>query len=179
MVIQKGLEDWENIPVFRLLLGGECVKRGTNKTAELVYGLAKPIADELGLNIWDVRFEKEGSMWILLVVIDKEGGISLDDCEAMSRPLDAKLDEVDPIEQSYCLEVSSAGIERELTKDWHFDACKGQEIVVRLIRPLNGEREFIGTLTGLVDSEVRIENEDGEMSFKMNDIAVVRLYAAF
>lgn len=155
------------------------MKRGTNKTAELVYGLAKPIADELGLTIWDIRFEKEGAMWVLLVVIDKEGGVSIDDCEAMSRPLDKKLDEVDPIEQSYCLEVSSAGIERELTKDWHFETCKGQQIVVRLIRPYNGVREFVGTLLKLEDATVYLSAEDGEYAFRLNDIAVVRLYAVF
>ncbi|MCI5924909.1 MAG: ribosome maturation factor RimP [Oscillospiraceae bacterium] len=155
------------------------MKRGTNKTAELVYGLAKPIADELGLTIWDIRFEKEGAMWVLLVVIDKEGGVSIDDCEAMSRPLDKKLDEVDPIEQSYCLEVSSAGIERELTRDWHFETCKGQQIVVRLIRPYNGVREFVGTLLKLEDATVYLSAEDGEYAFRLNDIAVVRLYAVF
>ena len=155
------------------------MKRGTNKTAELVYGLAKPIADELGLTIWDIRFEKEGAMWVLLVVIDKEGGVSIDDCEAMSRPLDKKLDEVEPIEQSYCLEVSSAGIERELTKDWHFETCKGQQIVVRLIRPYNGVREFVGTLLKLEDATVYLSAEDGEYAFRLNDIAVVRLYAVF
>ena len=155
------------------------MKRGTNKTAELVYGLAKPIADELGLTIWDIRFEKEGAMWVLLVVIDKEGGVSIDDCEAMSRPLDKKLDEVDPIEQSYCLEVSSAGIERELTRDWHFETCKGQQIVGRLIRPYNGEREFAGTLLKLEDATVYLSAEDGEYAFRLNDIAVVRLYAVF
>ena len=144
-----------------------------------MYGLAKPIADELGLTIWDIRFEKEGAMWVLLVVIDKEGGVSIDDCEAMSRPLDKKLDEVDPIEQRYCLEVSSAGIERELTKDWHFETCKGQQIVVRLIRPYNGVREFVGTLLKLEDATVYLSAEDGEYAFRLNDIAVVRLYAVF
>ena len=144
-----------------------------------MYGLAKPIADELGLTIWDIRFEKEGAMWVLLVVIDKEGGVSIDDCEAMSRPLDKKLDEVDPIEQSYCLEVSSAGIERELTKDWHFETCKGQQIVVRLIRPYNGVREFVGTLLKLEDATVYLSAEDGEYAFRLNNIAVVRLYAVF
>ena len=155
------------------------MKRSTNKTSELVYRLAKPIADELGLTIWDIRFEKEGAMWVLLVVIDKEGGVSIDDCEAMSRPLDKKLDEVDPIEQSYCLEVSSAGIERELTRDWHFETCKGQQIVVRLIRPYNGVREFVGTLLKLEDATVYLSAEDGEYAFRLNDIAVVRLYAVF
>ena len=155
------------------------MKRSTNKTAEFVYGLAKPIADELGLTIWDVRFEKEGAMWVLLVIIDKEGGVSINDCEAMSRPLDKKLDETDPIEQSYCLEVSSAGIERELTKDWHFDACKGQQIVVRLIRPYNGRKDFTGVLSNMEDSTVYLSAEDGEYAFRLSDVAVVRLFAAF
>ena len=155
------------------------MKRKTNKTAEIVYDLVKPIADELGLTIWDIRFEKEGSMWILSVIIDKEGGVSLNDCEAMSRPLDAKLDEVDPIEQSYCLEVSSAGIERELSKDWHFDACRGETVVVRLIRPYNGEREFVGVLKNAENDAVIIETEENEYEFRMNDIAFVRLYVEF
>ena len=155
------------------------MKRKSNKTAELVYGLAKPIADELGLTIWDVRFEKEGSMWILSVIIDKEGGVSLNDCEAMSRPLDTKLDEVDPIEQSYCLEVSSAGIERELSKDWHFNVCQGQTVVVRLIRPYNGVREFVGTLLNAQNETVFIESEGNQYEFRMSDIAFVRLYAEF
>ncbi len=76
---------------------GVCVKKSGNKTTAIVMELAKPIAEELGLTIWDIRFEKEGAMWVLLVVIDKEGGVSINDCEAMSRPLDKKLDEVDPI----------------------------------------------------------------------------------
>jgi len=113
------------------------------------------------------------------LVIDKEGGVSIDDCEAMSRPLDKKLDEMDPIEQSYCLEVSSAGIERELTKDWHFEACKGEKVVVRLIRPYNGVREFIGTLSKMEDATVYLSTEDCEYAFRLNDIAVVRLYATF
>lgn len=155
------------------------MKKNGNKTVDIVTKLAEPIAKELGYTLWDVRFEKEGSLWILLIVIDKEGGISIDDCEAMSRPLDAKLDEVDPIEQSYCLEVSSAGIERELTRDWHFEACMGQKIVVRLIRPYEGERDFVGTLLAYKDNVVSIEVGDEKYSFPMDDVAYVRLYAEF
>lgn len=155
------------------------MKKSTGKTVDIVYDLAKPIADELGLMIWDVRFEKEGSTWIVLVIIDKEGGVSINDCEAMSRPLDKRLDEVDPIEQSYCLEVSSAGIERELTRDWHFDRCKGQQVVLKLIRPYNGEREFRGELLGLENGSVSIQTESDTYSFLMGDIAFVRLYAEF
>ena len=148
-------------------------------TVEVVTALAKPVVEQMGLQLWDVRFEKEGSMWILSVIIDKEGGVSLNDCEAMSRPLDTKLDEVDPIEQSYCLEVSSAGIERELSKDWHFNVCQGQTVVVRLIRPYNGVREFVGTLLNAQNETVFIESEGNQYEFRMSDIAFVRLYAEF
>lgn len=153
------------------------MKKGTGKTVDIVYELAKPIADELGLTLWDIRFEKEGSMWVLLIIIDKEGGVSINDCEAMSRPLDKKLDETDPIEQSYCLEVSSAGIERELTREWHFDHCKGQQVVVKLIRPYNGEREFRGELLGLENGSVAVKTENDTYSFLMGDVAYVRLDA--
>lgn len=156
------------------------MKKGHGKVTEIVYDLAKPIADQLGLDIWDVRFEKEGSLWILSVVIDKESGITVDDCEAMSRPLDKRLDEVDPIEQSYCLEVSSAGIERKLTKDWHFDRCKGEIVVIRLIRPYNGEREYKGELIGFSDGAVTIRTDTSEeITFLQSDTAFVRLYAEF
>ncbi len=152
-------------------------KKNGGKTTEIVYGLAKPIADELGLTLWDIRFEKEGSTWILLVIIDKEGGVSINDCEAMSRPLDKKLDEVDPIEQSYCLEVSSAGIERELTKEWHFQKCMGEMVMVKLIRPFEGEREFVGKLIGRENGAVTVETAKGAYTFLQTDIAYVRLYA--
>lgn len=155
------------------------MKKNSGSTVSVVTDLVRPIAEELGLRIWDVTFEKEGAMWILRVVIDKDGGVSIDDCEALSRPLDAKLDEVDPIEQSYCLEVSSAGIERELTKDWHYDFLKGETVRVKLIRPIEGEREFIGELSGLVDNEVKLNVGGNEMSFLMNEIAFVKQYAEF
>lgn len=103
------------------------MKKNGGNTVKIVTDLVKPIVDELGLILWDVRFEKEGSIWLLRVIIDKVGGVSVDDCEAVSRPLDKLLDEVDPIDQSYCLEVASAGLERELTKSWHFDECIGKK----------------------------------------------------
>lgn len=146
---------------------------------ETVTKLAEPIAAELGLTLWDVRFEKEGAVWVLLIVIDKEGGVSVDDCEAMSRPLDAKLDEIDPIEQSYCLEVSSAGIERELSRPWHFVHCMGQKVTLRLIRPYQGEREFIGTLIGCENGVISIDTGTEKYSFPEGDTAFVRLYAEF
>lgn len=154
------------------------MKKQKKNTVAVVTELVQPIVDRLGMTLWDVAFEKEGSMWILRVVIDKAEGISLDDCEAVSLPLDQLLDEVDPIEQSYCLEVSSAGIERELKKDWHFTACMGQEVTVRLIRPYEGEREFVGILRGFENQTVSIETKQGDLAFAMADIAFVRLFVA-
>lgn len=138
-------------------------KSGHKSIAETVYELAKPYADELGLEIWDVKFLKEGSNHILRVFIDKDEGVTLDDCETMSRAIDGPLDEVDPIEVSYCLEVCSPGIDRELTKDEHFEKFEGSGIKIRLIRPNEeGNKVIAGVLAGF-DKEsinVRIENNE-------------------
>ena len=116
-------------------------------TVAAVTAIAQPIAEQLGLRLWDVRFVKEGADWFLRVFIDKDGGVGIDDCVAMSHALDKPLDEADPIEQSYCLEVSSPGTDRELTRAAHFDACLGERVNVRLIRPLDdGRRELNGVL---------------------------------
>ena len=104
-------------------------------TEQKVYELAAPLAESLGLVIWDVRFEKEGASWYLRVFIDKDEGISIDDCEAMSRPLSDLLDEADPIDQQYFLEVGSAGLERDLVRESHFAASIGAVVRMRLIRP--------------------------------------------
>ena len=101
-------------------------------TVAAVQGLAESIAAELGLRIWDVTFTKEGASYYLRIFIDKDGGVGIDDCEAFSRAIDAPLDELDPIEQGYCLEVCSPGVERSLTKPAHFTACLGQRVQVRM-----------------------------------------------
>lgn len=152
--------------------GGNTVLIATN--------LIMPLIEERELILWDLKFEKEGSLWILRVIIDKESGINIEDCEDLSRPFDKLLDLQDPIEQSYCLEVSSAGLERELSKQWHFDCSIGKKVVVRLIRPLDGERDFVGELKGFCDNVVTIVAGDGtDRSFKMDDAAYVRYYVEF
>lgn len=155
------------------------MKKNAGNTVAIVTEITKPITDSLGLTIWDIEFEKEGSIWILRIIIDKEGGVSVDDCEAVSRPLDAKLDELDPIEQSYCLEVSSAGIERRLSKEWHFAHCMGEKIVLRLIRPYNGEKEFIGELIGYEENKVTIKTKKDTYIFAISETAFIRLYVEF
>lgn len=144
-------------------------------TAAMVYDLAKPIADELGLYLWDVRFEKEGSSWYLRVIIDSDEGITFTECEEMSRPLNKLLDEKDFIEQSYFLEVSSPGLMRELRKPDHFEVCLGDEVLVKLIRPMDGQREFIGILKSHDKDGFVIENESGEHRFILSDCSFVKL----
>ena len=129
-------------------------------TVALVEELAAPIAESLGLRIWDVRYLKEGSQWFLRIYIDKDGGVNINDCEAMSRAIDKPLDELDPIEGEYILEVSSPGIERELIRDRHFEAFIGADVMVRMIRPIEGVgKEFKGVLTAYDNGEVTITDE--------------------
>ena len=119
-------------------------KKGGNTVAQ-VWELAKPLAEELGLTLWDVRFVKEGAQWYLRIFIDKEDGVGIDDCVAMSHAIDKPLDELDPISQAYCLEVCSPGIDRELVRPEHFEAFMGAPVRVRLIRPMeDGTRSFWG-----------------------------------
>ncbi len=131
-------------------------------TVSAVWDIARPIAEKLGLELWDIRFVKEGVSWFLRIYIDKEDGVDINDCERMSRALDAPLDEADPIEQSYCLEVSSPGIERELTREEHFQACLGEKIKIKLIRPRDNVRDFSGVLESYDGADITVRLENGE-----------------
>lgn len=145
------------------------------RTVSVCYDLAKPVADELGLRLWDVRFLKEGASWYLRYIIDKDGGVSIDDCVSLSRRMEPLLDAADPIPQAYCLEVESPGLNRELTRPEHFEAYAGEPVRVRLIRPLEGRREFTGRLAGLRDGAVVITDEEGaERAFPRKETARVQ-----
>lgn len=150
-------------------------------TEQLVAELAAPIADSLGLTLWDVRFEKEGAAWYLRVFIDKEEGINIDDCEAMSRPLSDLLDEKDPISQSYYLEVGSAGLERDLVRESHFSASIGAEVCARLIRPdEKGEKEYTGILVGFDKESVTLAlSEEETVTLPLAGVAHIRWVTEF
>ncbi len=148
-------------------------KKGS--TVSVVYDLARPVADELGFNLWDVRFEKEGGSWFLRIILDKPGGIDMDDCTEMSRRLDPILDEEDPVEQSYFLEVASAGLGRELRRPEHFEACLGQRVELRLIRPQNGLRDFKGILNGYQDGVAEVLCDGENLSFPVKELSFIRL----
>lgn len=130
-------------------------------TVNTVWEIAEPIANSLGYELWDVRFEKEGTNWYLRIFIDKEDGISINDCVDMSHAIDKPLDEADPIEQSYCLEVCSPGLERDLKRDSHFEKCIGEKIMVKLIRPVDGQREFKGKLESYDNGNFELLLEEG------------------
>ena len=138
--------------------------------------LALPIAEGLGVELWDVRFVKEGADWFLRFFIDKEGGVNITVCENLSRALDEPLDEADFIEQGYYLEVSSPGMNRELTKDRHFAQMMSEPILVKLYRAIDGKKEVKGTLAGKTDEVLLLCNEQGEtVTLNTSDIASVRL----
>ena len=131
-------------------------------TVAKVEEIITPFAQQLGLEVWDVRFQKEGTDWYLRIFIDKEGGVSIDACVDLTHAITKPLDDADPISQSYMLEVSSPGVERELTKDEHFVKFIGSPVMLRAIRPINNVRDFNGTLTDYQDKKITVKLQDGE-----------------
>ncbi len=142
--------------------------------AETVRELVAPVAEELGLLLWDVEFVKEGARRILRVTIDHEDGITIDDCERMHRAIDPVLDEADPIETAYDLEVSSPGIERDLRTDMHILASVDEVIELRFFAPVNGQKTLRGILAGLDESGNVLVEIDGEVcAFARNAVAKI------
>lgn len=124
--------------------------------------LLNPRVQEIGYELYDLTFEKKGKDWVLVLFIDSPKGISLDDCETVSRFISTVLDEKDPIEQSYTLEVSSPGIDRVLKKDSHYQANIDQEIMVNLFAPVDGRKNYQGLLLSFNDDYLSLELENGK-----------------
>lgn len=149
------------------------------KVTDTVAQLALPYVQAAGCTLWDVEYIKEAGEWYLRVYIDKEGGVSIEDCEAVSRPLSDNLDEADPIPGSYTFEVSSAGCDRVLRTAEHFAACLGQETEVKLYRPREGRKEFVGPLLAYDDGNITITVGEVPITFEKKEVALVRLYPRF
>lgn len=142
------------------------------KTEELIL----PITDKYQFELVDVEYVKEGGTWYLRAYIDKEGGITVDDCELVSREANELLDEQDYIEDSYIFEVSSPGLGRPLKKEKDYIRSMGKELEIRTYRAVNKQKEFYGILKAYDDKTVTIENQDGEeILFQKSDIALIRL----
>ncbi len=147
-----------------------------SKVEQSVWQLAEPLAEDFNLSIWDVRYVKEGPQRYLRIFIDKDTGVTINDCEKFNRAIDKPLDDLDPIEQSYCLEVSSPGIERLLTRDIHFEKSIGKEILVTLIRPNeNKEKEIKCVLKSYDGKNLVAEYRDVDTTFDMKSVANVKL----
>ena len=146
---------------------------GGKNIAGTVKLLAEPLAEELGYFIWDVEFVKEGARRILRITIDNEEGITIEDCEKFHRAIDPMLDEADPIEEAYYLEVSSPGIERELKNPMHLSACEGWQVEVKLYAPIDGSKAFRGELCECPENAIVIKTAEGERRFDAAAVAKV------
>ena len=154
-------------------------KKGGN-TVETVTAVVKPIIEGLGLKLWDVRFVKEGAEYYLRIFIDCDEGITIEDCEKVTEPVNKLLDETDPIPQSYTLEIGSAGLERELLKEDHFEVCEGDKVRIRFIRSVDGEKEIAAYLRGADKNEITVcDEEENEKKYLLSDIAFVKLWFDF
>lgn len=142
--------------------------------AEKVFSLIKTTVEEQGVNLWDVRFLKEGASWYLRVFIDKEEGITIDDCTNVSHAIDPVIDEADPIDKAYFLEVCSPGLERELTRPEHFEKMVGQKVTVKLYKAIDGKKEFTGILKACGE-EVIISLDETELKVFAKDISKAKL----
>ena len=137
-----------------------------------VTDLIAPVAEQMEIILWDVEFVKEGAKKILRITIDSEEGIDINLCEKFHRTIDPMLDEADPIDESYYLEVTSPGIEREIKTDAHILMCQGEQVELKLYAPKNGSKVFCGVLVGLSDSgKVVIEMNGENTEFEKNEIA--------
>ncbi len=151
-------------------------KRKGGNVVNAVWEIAAPIAEELGLILWDVKFQKEGTNWYLRIIIDKAEGVSIDDCVAMNDALDIPLDEADPIEQSYNLQISSPGIERELVRDFHFTAYMGEKVIVKFRSAVEGVKLHKCVLKDYNEGNVTFLFDDGEeRTFDKKDTSSIKL----
>lgn len=148
-----------------------------SKITDAVYKLAQPVVEQEGCSLWDVEYLREAGTWYLRIYIDKDGGVSIDDCERISRRLDPMLDEADPIPESYVFEVGSAGAERELKRPSDFEQFMGSKVEVKLYQPVEGSKAFVGTLSGYENGDVLINIAGTEKRFESQKVAQVRLRA--
>ena len=141
--------------------------------------LLTPIAEAVGVSVYDVEYVKEGSDWYLRCYIDKPDGVTIQDCETVSRALSDRLDEEDYIADAYILEVSSPGLGRTLKKDKHLAKSIGQEVEIKTYKPIEKQKEFSGVLRAFDQDTVTIEMQTGEMKFDRSEVALIRLALDF
>ena len=146
---------------------------------EKATALLEPIVKNLNLEIYDVEFVNEAGEWYLRAYIDKEGGVTIDDCEAVSRAWSDELDKDEFIEEAYYLEVSSPGLGRALKKDSHLQKSIGESVDVKTFKPIDKQKEFTGILQGFTDKEITLSVDGKDVTFLRTDIALIKLSLDF
>lgn len=149
------------------------------KVTDIVASIAQPVVEAHGCSLWDVEYVREGDQRFLRLYLDKEGGVDINDCEAVSRAVDPLLDEADPIPDSYHFEVCSAGLERALKRPGDFERFMGSNVTVKLYRPYNGLKEIPAVLTGYDDGKVTVTMGKETITFEKSQVALVRLRVEF
>lgn len=147
------------------------IEKQKKNIAGVVRDLLQPVADEFGYMLWDVEYVKEGAEMVLRITIDKEEGIDIDDCEKMHRAIDPLLDEADPIEVSYRLEVSSPGVERTISRPEHFECCMGEKVEAKLYAPINGAKKITGILAAADEKTFTLDIEGEEVTLEKSACA--------
>lgn len=145
------------------------------KTEKEYYDIVLPVVERLGYKLYDVLYVKEGADWYLRLFIDNDKGIDLDDCEKVSNQVGEKLDEIDPIENSYVLEVSSCGLERHLRSQEHFEKAIGKDIEIKFFKPFEKKKELTGVLEAVDKETITIKAEEKTYDVFISDISSAKI----
>ncbi len=137
--------------------------------------LATPICEALGVYVYECEYKKEGGSYFLRLFIDKDGGVTIEDCENVSREVNEKLDALDPIKEEYIFEVSSPGIDRKLTRDWHFEKALGKEVDVKLYAPIENSKALSGILTAHDNDTISISYGEKIINIEKSKASSIRL----
>lgn len=149
------------------------------KIDEALEKIAADICERHGVYIYNTEYKKEGSEYFLRLFIDKDGGVTIEDCENVSRDISPLLDDLTFIKEAYIFEVSSPGIDRALTRDWHFEKVMGEEIDIKLFAPIDGKKEINGILKAYNNGTITIETNEKEITIEKGKAASVKLAFKF
>lgn len=152
---------------------------GKTKVEDIVYELSKPIIDKHKFELVEIEYKKEGGDWYLRIYIDKEGGITIDDCQAVSEEVSDLLDKADPINNSYIFEVSSPGIERPIKTERDFEKAIGKLVEVKLFAPIDGKKVIEGILSSYSENDVELDQNGNKLTIDKKQIAIIKPVVTF
>ena len=149
------------------------------KNEAVLENIATPICEQFGVYVYECEYKKEGGEFYLRLYIDKDGGVTIEDCENVSRAVNEQLDILDPIKEAYIFEVSSPGMDRKLTRDWHFEKAIGKDVDLKFFAPFEGSKTLTGTLIGYDHSLLSIKVGERVLRIEKGKTSSVRLAISF